>query len=559
MQEKKWEILSKQITKGKLQIADITKILLKNRGLKSKKEITAFLDPDLSDVTVDSVEIDTKQLLIALKRIAKAIEKKQRVIIFGDYDVDGICGTAILWETLFTYNPNAMPYIPHRIDEGYGLSLKGIDQVKELYPDVKLIITVDNGIVAHKAVDYANKAAIDVIITDHHVVPSGGPKKLPKALAIVHTTKLCGTGVAYVLSQQLKRKNNESENNEHAHLELVALATIADLVVLLGANRVLTKKGLEMLANTKRIGLIELFKEAVLTPSEITAYHVGHVISPRLNAMGRLESAMESLRLLCTKDLIRAQELAQKLGATNKERQVVTQETVLHAKSWVEENNLQTEKLLFVAHESYQPGVIGLVAGKLVEAYYRPSIVLAIGETHAKASARSISGFNIIEFIRSASEHLVDAGGHPMAAGFTVEVTKITQLQEFLTKKAQTLLTDDMFLRTIKIDCEIPFSLITNDFFEELKKFSPFGMGNAEPVFISRDVTVLDKRLIGKDQKHVKFKLSQDGKTFDAVAFSMAEQTIGMKNGDQIDIVYTIDENTWNGKKSLQLKIRDMQ
>lgn len=553
---KKWENLSK-LTIDSLQftVENLVKVLLVNRGLKTKKEIDAFLNPKIESVTIDSVEIDRKQLQKALKRIKESIDKKQRVIIFGDYDVDGICGTAILWETLFSLNVNVMPYIPHRVDEGYGLSIKGIDHVLDQYPDTKLIITVDNGIVATKAVTYAQEKGIEVIITDHHVVNN----VLPNALAIVHTTKLCGTGVAYLLAQELNSKNKKSQIDKEAHLELVALATIADLVPLLGGNRVLTKIGLQALGKTKRIGLLELFKEAVLNPEEITAYHVGHIISPRLNAMGRLEYAMESLRLLCTKDIVRAKDLAVKLGSTNRERQHITQETVSHAKSHVEKNNLQNGKILFIAHESYQPGVIGLVAGRLVEQYYRPAIVFSIGETHAKASARSIQGFNIIEFIRTASEHLVDAGGHPMAAGLTVEIVKLPFLQEALMQKAQEVLTDEMFIRTIKIDCELPFSVISDELFHRLQQFSPFGMGNPEPVFMTKNVKIMDKRIIGKDQKHVKFKFSQDAKTFDAIGFGMAEQIVEMKVGDTVDIVYTIDENIWNGNKNLQLKIRDIQ
>jgi single-stranded-DNA-specific exonuclease len=220
--------------------------------------------------------------------------------------------------------------------------------------------------------------------------------------------------------------------------------------------------------------------------------------------------------------------------------------------------NLQSGRLLFIAHESYQPGVIGLVAGRLVEQYYRPSIVLSIGETHAKASARSISGFNIIEFIRTASQHLVDAGGHPMAAGFTVEIAKLTVLQEALVQKADELLTEDIFLRTIKIDCELPFAIINTELFEALRKFEPFGMGNPEPVFMSKDVQIIEKRLIGKDQTHVKLKLTQEGRIFDAIAFRMAEATAEMKIGDTVNIAYTIDENVWTGSRSLQLKVKDI-
>jgi single-stranded-DNA-specific exonuclease len=324
-------------------------------------------------------------------------------------------------------------------------------------------------------------------------------------------------------------------------------------------NRSVCCVGPEILAETKRVGLVELFKEAALTTTEISSYHVGHIIAPRLNAMGRMEYAMESLRLLCTKDGARARELAQKLESTNRERQLLTQETVAHAKTWVEEHKLHEGKLLFVGNQAYQSGLIGLVAGRLVESYYRPTIVLSIGETHAKASARSISGFNIIEFIRSGSEYLVDVGGHPMAAGFTVEKSKLMVLEKFLSKKADEMLTDDMFLRKLTIDCEVPFSLITDELYTALKQFAPFGMGNFEPVFMTTNVMLVDKRVIGKDQRHVKFIFSQGKKKFDAIAFGMAEITTTMQINDTVSIAYTIDENIWNGTKNLQLKIKDIQ
>src|SRR5581483_8136073 len=235
MADKKWEVLSEKKTEN------ITQILLKNRGITSKKDTEEFLNPKLEDVTIQSVGVNKVQLKKAVDRIKKAIKDKEEVVIFGDYDVDGICGTAILWETLYSLSKNVHPYIPHRIDEGYGLSIAGISNVNVQIPNVKLIITVDNGIVANEAVEYANKLGIDVIITDHHV-PS---KKLPNAFEVVHTTKLCGTGVAYILSEEFK-KNTE-------HLSLVALATIADLVPLVGSNRTLLKFGLEQLKKTKRV------------------------------------------------------------------------------------------------------------------------------------------------------------------------------------------------------------------------------------------------------------------------------------------------------------------
>ncbi len=540
-----------QISNIKSQISnpkDLIKIILENRGVKAKEEIKDFLNPKLEKVTAKSVGIDVLNLKKAIVRIKKAIKNKEQIVVFGDYDVDGICGTAILWETLNSIGAKVMPYIPHRIDEGYGLSAKGISNVKSQISNVKLIITVDNGIVANKTVGFANKNKIDVIITDHHVPP----KKLPNALAIVHTTKLCGTGVAWMLAQEFKK--NES------HLELVALATVADLVPLKGANRTLLKFGLEALQKTERVGLLELFKEAVLDKKSINVYEIGHMIAPRLNAMGRLEYAMDSLRLICTNNKKRAGDLARLLGNTNKERQDLTLQAVMHAIEKVKTQKSKLKSLLFLSDETYKQGVIGLVAGKLVEEFYRPAMVVSIGEKFSKASARSVSGFNIIEFIRSASGLLIDAGGHPMAAGFTVETAKLVKLQKFLEKKADAMLTQDLLTRSLKIDCELPLSLVDFNLYESLQKLAPFGMGNPEPTFISKGVVVEEVRIIGAEGKHLKlkFKIQNSKIKIDGIAFGMGEMFAKIKIGDKVDVVYTIDENEWNGEKRLQLKVKDL-
>ncbi len=582
--QRKWEIFNPGIRQEVADnSSDIIQIVLQNRDIKTKKEIEQFLHPQLSTVTIESVGIDKKELQKTLKRIKIAIEKKEKIIVFGDYDVDGITGTAILWETLYATSGNVTPYIPHRVDEGYGLSIKGIENVLQQFPDTKLIITVDNGIVANDAVDFANKKQIDVIITDHHTVGNS----LPNAHSIVHTTKLCGASVAWMLSKEIKTQNSvrlansgqEVKKEAIEHLDLVALATVADLVPLTGANRALLKEGLLYLRNTKRVGLIELFLEAGIKPEEIDVYHIGHIIGPRLNAMGRMESAMDSLRLLCTKDRVKARMLAAKLGITNRERQLITQSAALHAIEHFR-SDAKVKNLLFVANDSYEEGIIGLVAGKLVEEYYRPAIVVSIGEKISKASARSIAGFNIIEFIRLGSAHLINAGGHPMAAGFTIETEKINTLQKFLEDIATQKLTEDSLTPILKIDMEIPLSFVSTELFENLQQLGPFGMGNPEPVFASRGVEVVDARTIGRDKNHLKMVVSvnsrhpersegssqkgtDSGQTrmtenIEAIAFGMGEYAQKLNPGQKIDIAYTIDENEWNGRKSLQLKIRDI-
>lgn len=574
MKEKRWEVLNNRKIEGKkLKIEDILKILFKNRGLKTKKEINEFLYPDLNTVTSVSVEIKTGELKKAIKRIKKAIELKEQIVVFGDYDVDGITGTAILWETLNSLGANVLPYIPHRVEEGYGLSTKGIENVKIQMSNVKLIVTVDNGIVANEAVDFANQQGIDVVITDHHTLG----KKLPKAHAIIHTTQVCGAGVAWLLSQAVvSRKsqvaspkpttNNQQPTTNGDHLSLVALATVADLVPLTGANRTLLKFGLAQLRNTKRLGLVALFKEAQIDPQNIGVYEIGHIIAPRLNAMGRLQSAMDSLRLLCTKDKARALSLADKLSRTNKERQLKTLAAVEHAKSSIVNNKWSIKKLLFIAHEDYDEGIIGLVAGKLVEEFYLPAIVISKGEKVSKASARSISGLNIITFIRTHSHLLINAGGHPMAAGFTVETQNIVALQKALEKLSKELINEEILQRVLKIDCELPLEMVSQELYIKLQELAPFGIGNPEPTFVG-SVVIDDIRAIGIEKKHLKLRLSNLHATndqrpttiLDAIAFGFGEKAEEFKIGDKVDIVYVINENIWNGKAKLELKVKDIK
>ena len=308
-----------------------------------------------------------------------------------------------MWETIHAMGGNVMPYIPHRQEEGYGLSIKGIDSVREQY-DPSLIITVDHGITAYKFIEYATLLGIDVVVTDHHVKPD----KLPDC-TIVHTTNLCGAGVAWFVAKELGKPD----------LALAAIGTIADLVSLTGVNRSIVKFGLQEINKTKRVGLLALMQDAGVTPGELSTYDISHVLAPRLNAMGRLVHAMDALRLLCTHKEDKAIILARTLGLTNKERQQLTTDTTSHAFKGLT-SRLQGEtlqKLLFISHETYNPGVIGLVAGKLVEEYYRPAVVISHGEEVSKGSARSIRGFNIVEAIKRCSDLLIDVGGHPMAAG----------------------------------------------------------------------------------------------------------------------------------------------
>lgn len=545
--KKKWDLQSrlsldvKNFDKDKL-----IKTLLENRGIKTKKQIDEFLNPSMENLTARNLEIDEQSLKKSIKRIKIAIKNKEKIIVFGDYDADGVCGTATLWETLDELNADVMPYIPHRVEEGYGLSVKGIANLLAQYPETRLIITVDNGIVASKAVDYANSLGIDVIITDHHVP---GPL-IPKAFSIVHSTLICGAAVSWFLSREL------AEDKFEVSVELAAIASVTDVMKLTKFNRIILKTGLEEIKKSKRPGLLAIIKTAGIEQEKIGVYELGHVIGPRINATGRLEHAIDSLRLICTRDPKRAEELAKRMDLTNQERQSLTIESFIFAKELVGRNK---KKLLFVNHEIFEPGVIGLVAGRLTEEFYRPSIVLSVGDEFAKGSARSIAGFNIIDFIRMSSDLLVDAGGHPMAAGFTVEKKNIKKLQEAMEKMAEKELTDDLLTRTLRIDCELDLNLVNEVLFEELLKLSPFGPGNPEPVFLAKKVTIGNIWYVGQEKKHLKVELRNGEKDIriNGILFNY-DVSLNLTIGKEIDIVFSVSQNEWNGNKRLELKLRDV-
>ncbi len=557
---KKWQIAGK-VTKDPLDE------LLRIRGLVTPKDRELFLNPP-NPVTLSpkDVGIDGAELGQVLKRITKAIEKKESIVVYADYDADGITAGAVMWETLWKLGARVMPYIPHRAEEGYGLSVKGIDAVREQY-DPTLIITVDHGITAHEKVAYAKTLGIDVIVTDHHVKPD----KVPDCL-LVHTTQLAGSGVSWFVAKTLllstpgvdeagTSKATLSHSGSTPGVEamdllaLAALGTIADLVPLTGANRAIAKYGMAAMKTTHRVGLNALMADAGITKEGIETYMISHMLAPRLNAMGRLEHALDALRLLCTTDEAKAKVLAEKLGMTNKERQQLTEDTVVHAHTILPDTS---KKLIFIAHESYNQGIIGLVAGKLVEEYYRPAIVIAKGGEFSKASARSITGFNIIEAIRTCTDLLVDAGGHPMAAGFTVETKKIEKLKTKMEKLAEKVLRDELLIRTLKIDMEIPVTMIKETLWKQIQSMAPFGIGNPEPVFASKNVKLTDTRLIGATKKHLKFKVNTPIGPIDAIGFNMADIQTKLKPGEPVDVAYTIDMNEWNGRRNIQLKVRDI-
>lgn len=504
-------------------ISDIIETLLSNRGLTDDSARQLFFHPTPPDKLPSPFDSSPAIDLINLH-----IMQHDPIFVYGDYDVDGICSTAILWETLHANYANVLPFIPHREKDGYGLSTSGLDQC--LAKGAKLIITVDNGIVAHEQIAYCRSRGCDIVVIDHHEPVD----TLPKANALLHSTTSCAAGLTWLFCRDFSGVNSE-------HLALVAMATICDIVPLLNQNRSFAKYGLSELRSTTRPGLQAIFGEASIKASDIGTHEVGFILGPRLNAMGRLEHAIDSLRLLCTKDPHQAQSLAKLLGDTNRTRQDETKAAVDHALSHV-----VIDDILIVSDSSYNPGIIGLIAGKLTEKYYRPSIAISIGEFESKASARSIPGFHITNHIRKYSNQLINVGGHAMAAGFTVSNDHLLSLLSHLSHAD---ISPDLLVKQSRVDCEVPLELISLDLYNQIQDFAPFGLANPTPVFKTTKVELKFPKRIGKQQQHLKFKVGD----YDAIAFNYP--------GDPpqtADIIYSLDLNTWNNQSTLQLIVKSI-
>lgn len=524
----KWQILNKNSK-------NILKSLLENRNLKTKKEVDGFLNPrSPKDIKIEELGITKVSLQKILQRLEKAKKNKEKIVIFGDYDADGVCATAILWEAFYKLGYDVLPYIPDRFEEGYGLKASSLTNSKIETLKPKLIICVDNGIVAYDAIKEAKKRGIDVIVIDHH---TRGSKKLPTNF-VLHSTLVCGSALAWFLSREL---------GVDSGLDLVALGTVADQMPLLGINRSLVKFGLPELLKTKRVGLNSMFRD--LKIDNIGTYEVGYLIAPRINAMGRLQSATDALRFLCTRDTKKADDLNRLLNETNIRRQKVVDEMLTQILKQV-----QDDDKIIVISGNYHEGVIGLASGKITEKFYRPSIVLSENNDISKASARSIYGFNIIEAIKETGL-ILEGGGHPMAAGFSIETTKISDFRIKINELSKDKLTDEILSKKLKIDLEINFESINKNLVEELKQFEPTGQGNYSPVFVSKNVKVVEAKPVGQEGKHLKLKLSQNDIKFDAIWFNNNQSPI---SNNRYNIAYAIEENVWNNKTSIQLKIRDV-
>jgi len=538
--EKRWEVLNPSVVSSPQSLVGI---LLENRGIKDPE---TFFNPPNPDHLVTQLptylpDLNLDQLRRAAELIRRAIAAQEKIVIWGDYDVDGIAATAVLWQALHRLGADVLPYIPDRFGEGYGLNVEGIRKLKE--EGVQLLITVDSGITAVEEAKFCRSLGVDLIVTDHHLKSS----LLPPATAVVHTTALCGAGVAWLLASQLGADRLELA----ASLDLVAIATVADLQPVLGANRALVKHGFEVLNRLERPGLAALVEAAGLRPGALGTYAAGWVLGPRINAVGRVKHGIEALRLLCTSDLTKARQLAQVLNRANAERRALTAHTFDHARGLVNGK----EGLIVVHHDQWHEGVIGLVAGKIVEEYGRPAVVIAKGKDFSKGSARSVSGLNIVDLLRTQEDLLEDVGGHAAAAGFTIKTENLNKFVERLRATAGELLLGKDLRPVLKVDLPLPLEQLTLRLVRELEKLAPHGVGNPEPTFLAENARVVSERRVGREQQHLKLSLAPG---FEAIWFS-AEEDRGLRRGELVSLVYTPEVERWEGKERIILRIRDLR
>lgn len=550
--------LKKEDRISSYQIIDL---LLKNRKIENIEE---FLNPKnpLKISLFDFNPSFKSQFDRVLKILTEVKEKNQMVVVYTDYDADGITGGAILWETLYFLGFKVMPYVPNRKTEGYGFSITGINNVIEKF-NPSLIISVDHGITKVREIDYAKKKGIKIIITDHHLKA----EKIPKAEAIFHIPVLSGAGVSYFFSKEIYKnlktqipKLKTLENNFSSdYLVFASIGTVADLVPLIGPSRSVVKYGLENFLKTHRVGIKHILKEAGIEGKKITPYDIGFIIAPRINAVGRLKDATDALRLLCTKKEEKAKNLASYLGEKNRLRQDLVEKAVEKAKKMIEnEIDLfkKIPKIIILKSDEWEEGIIGLIAAKMVEIFFRPTIVLTKNDGFYKASARSIPNFDITAFLRKLKSFLVDVGGHKQAAGFTIEDEKFESFKKEALKLADNLLTEKDLEKEIFVDLKIPIHKINLNWVKLLGNLYPFGIGNPEPLFFS-EAKIVNLRLIGKENKHLKIFIQDEDRhsILELIAFNQGENFKNLYRNQKIKVVYTLSIDRFGGQEKVNGKL----
>ena len=534
--------------------------VMANRNILSKEEAQKFFSPTLESLHDPFLMQDMDK---AADRLADCIKNRQNILVFGDYDVDGTTGASTLGLFINSAGGNSEVYVPDRETEGYGLSTQGVDKAEKI--GAELIITSDCGITGHDSVDYANSRDIDVIITDHHM-PS---PELPNAYAVLNPKRddcsypfkgLCGGGVTLKLAEAAAKLLEIDPELVYSHLDLITLGTSADLVPILDENRAIVHHGLKSLKKTEKPGLHALLEVSNLLEKELTVGRLIFGVAPRINAAGRLGDANRAVALFSTDNPIEAAEIARDLDEENRNRQDIQQTIVDEALLKVNsECDLQNENAIVLWEEGWHQGVIGIVASRIKEEFHRPTVIIAMENGVGKGSARSIYNFDLYENFTNCAAHLDGFGGHPMAAGMTISKSNLPLFRETFINLANNALSESDLVGTLTIETEMKLSDINGRFMEFLDKLAPFGPGNMRPQFVSRKVEIAGKpRLVGNGD-HLKFRAKQNSKTFDAIAFNMGKHYSDLLSGKPFDLAFVVEENEWQGRKSIQLNIRDIK
>lgn len=561
--------LIKKLT-DELNISPTLAQLLVNRKIDSYEKARVFFRPDMSDLH-DPFLMDGMEK--AVERITRALANQETILVYGDYDVDGTNGTALLWSFFRTVGANVSYFIPDRIKDGYGLSHRGIEVAKER--GATLLITVDCGVTAVEQVRAARAANIDVIICDHHE-PSD---TLPDAYALLDPIKpgcpypykaLSGCGVAFKLVQALLTRpetlglqswlGDKADALLRSYLDLVTLATTADIVPLTEENRSLVKLGLDLINSNPRPGIRALVETSGTKPGRISAGQIVFILAPRINAVGRIGDAMRAVELLTCESYDKALSLARVFEEENRTRRKLDEEAFLEAQQIVEDFlDVEADSAIVLHQESWHPGVIGIVASRLVERYYRPTIMLTTVDGVVKGSARSISGFDIHQALKRCEDKLLQFGGHKYAAGLSVDPDRVDEFKEAFNAVAKELLTDELLTPRLNIEAEIDLDELTPKFVGTLNRFAPYGPGNMRPIFAARNVELYGPpKIVGNN--HLRFKVRNNGRVFDAIGFNLGGLIERLQNGTRrVDIAFSIDEGEYAGELVPQLKIRDVK
>ncbi len=546
-----------------LSISPILAKLLVQRGIKTFDEARSFFRPDLSDLHDPFLMADMDK---AVERLTKAMQQNEKILVYGDYDVDGTTSVSLVYKFLKQFVSNVDFYIPDRYSEGYGVSLRGIDYAAENH--CTLIVALDCGIKAVEKVKYANDLGIDFIICDHHTPD----KTLPPAIAVLDPKRedcnypykhLSGCGVGFKLLQVLAQVNNVDFSELIPLLDLVALSIASDIVPITGENRILAYYGLKQLNTSPSVGVKGIIDICGLSEKEITISDIVFKIGPRINASGRMKLASEAVQLLVSRDSNFAKEKSETINEYNNNRKGLDKNITDEAISLIHADNcLKTKKSIVVYNPDWHKGVIGIVASRLSEEFYRPSIVLTKSNGLVSGSARSVQGFDLYKAIDSCRDLLENFGGHMYAAGLTIKEENIPEFTKRFDKYVVENILEDQTCPQIDIDAVLQFKDITPKFFRILKQFGPFGPGNMKPVFMSRKVLDFGtSRLVGREQEHLKMELidSSSENVINGIAFGMHAYNEHLKALNPLDVCYTLEENNFNGNSTIQLMVRDIK